>query len=200
MGGKCCCTCTAGKEKQIPNSHEQACTSLFRAELWSDEGAAVLGPVLKRDNHALLPERTYRIKLCKAGNAALGIDVDFSEHESVLPIIGITGGLAAAWNRANNDNLRIRKDDCVIEVNGVRGSTYKMLERCKEDQVLDMVLARPLTTYDLDVSLKGRKPDAGSDALTNLLALAHGPDCSSAVCSRQEGMGCAGRRACCVAC
>lgn len=86
-------------------------------------------------------EPTYTIVLDKSVEKNLGLDVDHMSTEGGLPILGITGGLAAKWNVANPAD-RINEGDIIIEVNGCAGDVITLLERCRRDQLLRMVVKR----------------------------------------------------------
>lgn len=83
----------------------------------------------------------FRVTLIKKEGEDLGIDIEFRTESSVLPILGIIGGVAAQWNRANPQN-QLDRGDSIIEVNGAWGNGAQMLERCRNDQVLELTLLR----------------------------------------------------------
>mmetsp|Transcript_58701 Transcript_58701/g.154630 ORF Transcript_58701/g.154630 Transcript_58701/m.154630 type:complete len:404 (-) Transcript_58701:174-1385(-) len=90
--------------------------------------------------------KTYKVSLNKSNGTKLGLDVDFMAERVVLPIIAITGGLAEEWNKAN-PGAPLQRGDSILEVNGVRGDVATMLEKCKNDKVLNLTLVKALT-YD----------------------------------------------------
>lgn len=90
--------------------------------------------------------KTCKVVLNKSNGTKLGLDVDFMAERVVLPIIAVTGGLAEEWNKGNPSML-LAKGDSIVEVNGVRGDVAVMLEKCKNDKVLNLTLVKALT-YD----------------------------------------------------
>lgn len=88
----------------------------------------------------------YRVTLDKAGGMKLGLDVDYMAERRVLPIMAITGGLAEQWNHGNPGAM-LKKGDSVLEVNGTRGNVAIMLEKCKSEKMLHLLLMRSMT-YD----------------------------------------------------
>lgn len=91
-------------------------------------------------------EGTYTVTLDKASGGKLGLDVDYMAERKVLPVMNITGGLAEQWNQ-NNPEAKLQMGDSVLEVNGVRGNVAVMIEKCKNEKVLSLLLVRNLT-YD----------------------------------------------------
>ena len=89
-------------------------------------------------------ESTYTIILDKSIEKNLGLNVDHTVEVDCLPILRITGGLAAKWNVANPCD-RIMVGDMIIEVNGCAGDVVTLLERCRCDQLLRMVVKRGRT-------------------------------------------------------
>lgn len=89
---------------------------------------------------------TYHVTLNKADGRKLGLDVDYMEGRVVLPITGITGGLAEEWNKEHPDNP-LTKGDSIVEVNGTRDNVVSMLEKCKSDTVVDLTVKKAFT-YD----------------------------------------------------
>mmetsp|Transcript_41324 Transcript_41324/g.109455 ORF Transcript_41324/g.109455 Transcript_41324/m.109455 type:complete len:145 (-) Transcript_41324:269-703(-) len=85
--------------------------------------------------------KTYTVILDKAGGSNLGLDVDHSSDTEVLPIRGITGGLAAAWNAANPSDMMMIGDE-ILQVNGVGGDVAVLLERCRRDHLLRLLVRR----------------------------------------------------------
>eukprot|EP00927_Polykrikos_kofoidii_P069969 TRINITY_DN65730_c0_g1_i1.p1 TRINITY_DN65730_c0_g1~~TRINITY_DN65730_c0_g1_i1.p1 ORF type:complete len:142 (+),score=24.13 TRINITY_DN65730_c0_g1_i1:84-509(+) len=94
----------------------------------------------------------YRVKLSKADGGKLGIDVDYTEENPVLPIVSINGGLAAAWNKTCGEHSQLKAGDTIVEINGATRS-LKMLEMCKHDIVLEMVVKRFAPSLGSEASL-----------------------------------------------
>eukprot|EP00442_Polarella_glacialis_P035964 CAMPEP_0115159726 /NCGR_PEP_ID=MMETSP0227-20121206/70404_1 /TAXON_ID=89957 /ORGANISM="Polarella glacialis, Strain CCMP 1383" /LENGTH=395 /DNA_ID=CAMNT_0002571533 /DNA_START=78 /DNA_END=1265 /DNA_ORIENTATION=- len=87
-------------------------------------------------------DRTYKVTLDKNKGGKLGLDVDFLAPRKVLPIVRCSeGGLAELWNK-ENPSKQISRGDCIMEVNGTRDDSSMMLEKCKKDVVLELVLSK----------------------------------------------------------
>jgi len=117
------------------------------------------------DDVALVSEQgNYNVTLDKGSGKKLGLDVDYMPERSVLPVMAITGDLAAAWNAANS-KAAIKKGDSIINVNGSSGNVVDMLDLCKHKTVLELKLVRALNydalVMDLEHLLK-KKPDVGA--------------------------------------
>jgi len=82
----------------------------------------------------------------------LGLDVDYMQGRAVLPIVGLCGGMARAWNRAN-PYAPLRYGDALVRVNGARGAT-EMLERCRDDEALELTLRTQLNCSALVADLE----------------------------------------------
>lgn len=87
------------------------------------------------------PPGAYVVTLDRAIDTKLGIDVEQRKDGKKLPIRGITGGLAEKWNKSHPSTL-IKQGDAIIEVNGVRDDIASMMQRCRSDQVLKMIIMR----------------------------------------------------------
>lgn len=86
------------------------------------------------------PGDEFVVKLDKAVDKRLGMDVDHVNNERGLPICRITEGLAKTWNSQNPDK-EVKVGDLILSVNG-EGDIGWMLEKCKQDKVLEMRLRR----------------------------------------------------------
>jgi len=56
--------------------------------------------------------------------------------------VGLCGGMARSWNRANPDRP-LRYGDAIVEANSARDATA-MLERCRDEEVLELTLRTQL--------------------------------------------------------
>lgn len=92
----------------------------------------------------------FRILLDKTYGSELGIDANFSEVGSIL-LESIGEGLVGSWN-ASNAHRPVLVGDRIVEVNGIRGNTKKMIEEIKSAQVLSIRLQREeaLTVRDAE--------------------------------------------------
>ena len=100
-------------------------------------------PVFDQENKAEQSESscTYTVMFDKSRESDLGLSVDHTASRWGLTVLAITGGLAAQWNAANpSENVAI--GDKILEVNGTVGDVSQLLDRCKRDPFLRMVLKR----------------------------------------------------------
>jgi len=134
MGAQACCAAKDGEDKDQRR---------LNAELQSAEAVPVLNDLSPKEKPE---ERTYTVTLDKSTGGKLGLDVDYMAERRVLPLMSITGGLAEQWN-TNNPDAKLTQGDALLEVNGLRGKVAEMLEKCKTEKVLVLVLARKFT-YD----------------------------------------------------
>ncbi|CAK0869858.1 unnamed protein product, partial [Prorocentrum cordatum] len=89
-------------------------------------------------------DKTYSVMLNKRSGGKLGLDVDFMEGRTILPIMALTGGLAEAWNTAN-PLTPLQRGDSIVAVNGCSANASAMLDKCKNDTVLELTLCAQLT-------------------------------------------------------
>lgn len=85
---------------------------------------------------ALAQGGEFGIVLDRTGGVRLGIDVCLiGRHDLLVEAIHV--GLVQAWNRAN-PGARVVENDCIVEVNGVRGDEKLLAEECTREAVLRM--------------------------------------------------------------
>merc|ERR1719235_1063473 len=89
---------------------------------------------------APMSKATFEVFIDHTSGERLGIDI-FHEDGIVLLVTGITGGLVGAWNAAH-PGQDIKMDDRIVEVNGVRGDSAKILEECKQHKPLRVTIER----------------------------------------------------------
>lgn len=82
----------------------------------------------------------FQIQVDRSDGGRLGIDVDFSDEITLL-LDTITPGLIQDWNDQNPTYL-VRKMDRIVEVNGVRGDYSRLVEECRKEELLTMVIRR----------------------------------------------------------
>jgi len=82
----------------------------------------------------------YTITLDRTDGARLGIDVDNQDGVTLL-IESINGGLVEKWNK-DNPNSKVRPNDRIVEVNGVRDDLMLLDNECKKSMVLNIKLVR----------------------------------------------------------
>lgn len=145
MGNQSCCAADVSGDKV---AQAQA------SEMQTSEAVQILDPAYSMKSTQAAQEKggqeTYEVTLDKSkvappGNR-LGLDVDYMAERNVLPLINITGGLAEQWNKDHPDK-HIRTGDSIIQVNGLRGDVPKMLDMCKSEQILNLVIVKSFT-YD----------------------------------------------------
>eukprot|EP00930_Biecheleria_cincta_P046905 TRINITY_DN32433_c0_g1_i1.p1 TRINITY_DN32433_c0_g1~~TRINITY_DN32433_c0_g1_i1.p1 ORF type:complete len:203 (+),score=22.48 TRINITY_DN32433_c0_g1_i1:69-677(+) len=85
----------------------------------------------------------YRVRIQRPPGTGLGLGVDHHQELPVLPIAEVApNGPFGQWNATCPPQLQILIGDLIVEVNGVRGDPALMLERCKADSVLNIILLR----------------------------------------------------------
>ena len=78
----------------------------------------------------------------RSGGAKLGLDLDVDlNEESALLVDGVKEGLVEQWNRSNAD-AEVRSGDYLVQVNGVDGSSSRMLAELCETKLLEIVVLR----------------------------------------------------------
>merc|ERR1712087_570633 len=70
----------------------------------------------------------------------LGVDVDLVDGKCLF-IETIKPGLVSDWN-ANHPDKEIQREDCIIQVNGAKGTASALTAACKKDEVLELVVVR----------------------------------------------------------
>jgi len=83
----------------------------------------------------------YCVELTRKDGEKLGLDVDFKQERTSLPIIGIKGGMAERWNMMNPDHPLL-EGDSIIEVNGTSQDAAAMVQLCQKAAELRLVLMR----------------------------------------------------------
>jgi len=116
-----------------------------------------------KDEHysTVQPGVEFRVELRKPGR--LGLDVFFGDAETAetrdnLTVQNILEGLVWDWNEANPES-KVMIGDHIIEINGVRADIQEMVNRARDDDVINMVIRRLPETQQ-----NGEKGDLGSTA------------------------------------
>jgi hypothetical protein len=140
MGNTACSSegCCAGDEGKVTSTAADQSALEATQVLEDSSGRQAM------DDLPAVNDKTYRVKLDKRSGGKLGLDVDFMEGRTILPIMALTGGLAETWNRAN-PLTPMQKGDSIVAVNGTSVDVGSMLDRCKNDDVLDLTLRAHLT-------------------------------------------------------
>mmetsp|Transcript_38995 Transcript_38995/g.107363 ORF Transcript_38995/g.107363 Transcript_38995/m.107363 type:complete len:400 (+) Transcript_38995:84-1283(+) len=82
------------------------------------------------------PYGSFMVTLDRSGNQKLGLDVVRADG-ALIPIRNITGGLAEKWNQ-DHPTQQMKTGDAIGEVNGIKGDSSAMMQRCKVDKVLKL--------------------------------------------------------------
>lgn len=91
--------------------------------------------------------KTFTFTIRKADTADLGLNVSHVESDRVLQVEGVRAeGAVEAWNRqcangATKDKA-VQKGDRIIQVNDVSYDPVKMLEECRDRQLLRLTIVR----------------------------------------------------------
>merc|ERR1719240_1197079 len=80
----------------------------------------------------------FKITLDRREGAPLGIEVDYNDGETLL-LCHVTGGLVGEWNR-RNPAKPVEAYDRIVEVNGHRCQAERMLEECRMNQYLEILV------------------------------------------------------------
>mmetsp|Transcript_93366 Transcript_93366/g.241322 ORF Transcript_93366/g.241322 Transcript_93366/m.241322 type:complete len:193 (+) Transcript_93366:64-642(+) len=104
---------------------------------------------LSRGGNNLEPGvKEWTVTIDRRHGGKLGLDVD-QLSGNVLIVDAVTGGLVGDWNAAH-PHLAIRVSDWIMEVNGLRGDGLKLVEECKKDQLIGLVVQRHGGACDAD--------------------------------------------------
>lgn len=82
----------------------------------------------------------FKITVDKTQGTRLGVDVDHQDGQTLL-IDAITGGLVEKWN-TENPGQAVKQGDRIVEVNGIRGDVLQLVDECKKNKVLEMMVRR----------------------------------------------------------
>eukprot|EP00927_Polykrikos_kofoidii_P083510 TRINITY_DN8567_c0_g1_i1.p1 TRINITY_DN8567_c0_g1~~TRINITY_DN8567_c0_g1_i1.p1 ORF type:complete len:1004 (+),score=237.04 TRINITY_DN8567_c0_g1_i1:92-3103(+) len=88
-----------------------------------------------------LPTNGYKIKIDKGDGQKLGIDIDPKDGKTLVIEDIARDGLISAWNR-QYPSQRVRIGDLILEINGVRGDSNRLVTAASQKRVLEMVLRR----------------------------------------------------------
>merc|ERR1712187_689822 len=86
------------------------------------------------------PGEEFAIILDRTEGMRLGVDVDHQDGMTLL-IECINGGLVEAWNDAH-PHRKVKPGDRIVEVNDIRDDLLLLLDECKKNQVLRLMLRR----------------------------------------------------------
>ncbi|CAJ1352803.1 unnamed protein product [Effrenium voratum] len=80
----------------------------------------------------------------KETTAKLGLDIDYAEESTAIPVVDVNGGLVGQWNDENPMKL-IRSGDCIVAVNGISKDVPEMLKTCLNCGNLELLIVRGTT-------------------------------------------------------
>jgi len=107
-------------------------------------------------------QNTYSFTLRKADNADLGLNVSHHDSDRVLRVEGVRPeGAVEAWNRqcgGASAEKAVRPGDSIISVNNITYEPTKMLQECKEKQLLRLTIMRGPATSATEATPKASAP------------------------------------------
>lgn len=86
------------------------------------------------------------VTLDRSFGEKLGIDIDH-QNGVTLYVEAVTGGLMAGWNYANPGH-EVEAGDQIVEVNGIRGDAWRLLNECEQHQLLQIRVERAAHAED----------------------------------------------------
>eukprot|EP00933_Yihiella_yeosuensis_P042405 TRINITY_DN3696_c5_g1_i1.p1 TRINITY_DN3696_c5_g1~~TRINITY_DN3696_c5_g1_i1.p1 ORF type:complete len:145 (+),score=39.12 TRINITY_DN3696_c5_g1_i1:103-537(+) len=87
-----------------------------------------------------LQANQYEATLDKRSGTRLGVDVDHRDGMTLL-VDAVTGGLVQDWNDANPD-CAVKPGDRIVAVNGCQGDVLLLVDECKKNQILNLVIQK----------------------------------------------------------
>merc|ERR1719401_1795160 len=86
--------------------------------------------------------KPWEVQLTQKGDS-IRPHVNRATNGTSLLILGVTHKAFREWNVANPE-IALRKNDRIVQVNGVEGEAKKMMDQVESDLVLKMMVVRPL--------------------------------------------------------
>lgn len=83
--------------------------------------------------------------LGKEKTAKLGLDIDYAEESTALPVVDVNGGLVGQWNDDNPMKL-VRSGDCIVAVNGIQKDVPNMLKSLTNVGQLELLVVKGTTS------------------------------------------------------
>jgi len=99
------------------------------------------------------------IAIEKVPGKPLGVDLD-TICDSAAYVCGINDGAVAAYNKIKGPERQVKVGDYITKVNGVEGNGTALLERMKNDTMLEVTIQRPLI-FTIAISRKDTKQSLG---------------------------------------
>ncbi|CAK0834570.1 unnamed protein product [Prorocentrum cordatum] len=136
MGNACC----------ADGNHDNAEAVIEQRSKLSDETAnqpvQIPGKKLENTNAAKseLPGTEFTMVIDKTTGRKLGVDVDHQDG-CTLQVDAVTGGLFQQWND-NHPEQAVKPGDRIVEVNGLRNDVQLLVEECRQNKLLELVVKR----------------------------------------------------------
>lgn len=105
------------------------------------------------------PPTQLTITIEKVPGKPLGVDLDIA-CGSVPYMCGIKDGAVAEYNKTASPETQLKVGDYITKVNGVEGNGNALLERMKNDTMLEVTVQRPFI-YTIAISRKNTKQPLG---------------------------------------
>merc|ERR1712079_902585 len=99
------------------------------------------------------------ITIEKVPGKPLGVDLDIA-CSSVAYMCGIKDGAVAEYNKIASPETQLKVGDYITKVNGVEGNGNALLERMKNDTMLEVTVQRPFI-YTIAISRTNSKQPLG---------------------------------------
>jgi len=87
------------------------------------------------------PPSEFEVKIDKKGATKLGLTID-TQDGKLLYVTGIEAGPFIDYNRTASPAHQVMPTDFIVSANGTTGSASALLEKLKQDNVLNLVLSR----------------------------------------------------------
>mmetsp|Transcript_68001 Transcript_68001/g.197070 ORF Transcript_68001/g.197070 Transcript_68001/m.197070 type:complete len:154 (+) Transcript_68001:52-513(+) len=151
--GSACCSGTDDGGKLNEASGSLARPALEQQEEVVSEAAAAKGEAKEeaatkakeaakespRESPKELPKE-WTLSLVKVEGSRLGVDVDLSENVYIV-VEFVHPGLVTDWNTAHPD-LAVKRGDRIVSVNSVRSNARDMVDICKKEKTLELIVQR----------------------------------------------------------
>eukprot|EP00929_Paragymnodinium_shiwhaense_P039818 TRINITY_DN20863_c0_g2_i2.p1 TRINITY_DN20863_c0_g2~~TRINITY_DN20863_c0_g2_i2.p1 ORF type:complete len:1070 (+),score=349.90 TRINITY_DN20863_c0_g2_i2:99-3308(+) len=142
-------------EEPAASKTEEAASELEKPLPEPAEAGAPISKPEACDGDSLLDEADseyeYVIELNKTEGVKLGIDV-CKQTTSMLKISAVVGGLLKAWNERHAEHM-VLPGDCIVDVNGVRGTAIQLAGECKKTGILRVTLRRGCQEQETDAAV-----------------------------------------------
>mmetsp|Transcript_20488 Transcript_20488/g.66279 ORF Transcript_20488/g.66279 Transcript_20488/m.66279 type:complete len:309 (+) Transcript_20488:106-1032(+) len=184
---RCQANCEALEAENVQLKQVGALTPMQTPSSTTPPGLGLAMPLMQgKDGFGLVPGTGhFNFTLRKANGADLGLNVITIEHQRVLRVESVrAGGAVDAWNRqcagGSCADKVVHPGDLVINVNGVSFDPPKMLQECRDKQLLRLTILRrdpilcgpPLVP--MPAKAKGSPPQRTAAAAAAALAAAAG--------------------------